>query len=221
MSRRGERPRKSESAREKCVPGEHGESLEKWRSYKIAHEINSGTRSSQCSNQWNDCIINRAHGIRLSGRERCPHVTQPARPRCPNVGQTTREVALRSRGGARSRRCDIERRVISARLYRPGAGLFSSAAEAGPSDILKMYTPQGALVNISNRLESNRPDAPYRLELVAAHYTNGTCARFFSLSFIALSRPDVASLDFDESPRRGVHRRSKCNRATQSRSVVH
>lgn len=54
------------------------------------------------------------------------------------------------------------------------SGLFSSAAEAGPQDILKMYTPQGSLVNISNRLESNLPDAPYRLELVAAHYNNGT-----------------------------------------------
>lgn len=52
-------------------------------------------------------------------------------------------------------------------------GLFSSAAEAGPHDILKMYTPEGSLVNISNRLESNRPDAPYRLELVAAHFNQG------------------------------------------------
>lgn len=57
-----------------------------------------------------------------------------------------------------------------------GADLFSSAAEAGPSDIVKMYTPQGALVSINNRLESNRPDAPYRLELVAAHYNNGNRA---------------------------------------------
>ncbi|XP_057365554.1 high affinity cGMP-specific 3',5'-cyclic phosphodiesterase 9A-like [Daphnia carinata] len=52
--------------------------------------------------------------------------------------------------------------------------LFSSAAEAGPHDILKMYTPEGSLVNISNRLESNRPDTPYRLELVAAHFNKGS-----------------------------------------------
>lgn len=58
-------------------------------------------------------------------------------------------------------------------------GLFSSAAEAGPHDILKMYTPEGSLVNISNRLESNRPDTPYRLELVAAHFNKGSSSSFF------------------------------------------
>ena len=56
-----------------------------------------------------------------------------------------------------------------------GLGLFCSAAEAGPRDILKMYTPQGALINITNKLASNAPDAPYRLELVAAHHDEGAC----------------------------------------------
>ena len=64
-------------------------------------------------------------------------------------------------------------------------GLFSSAAEAGPRDILKMYTPQGSLVNISNRLESNRPDAPYRLELVAANYNNGNQKCFLKICFFS------------------------------------
>ena len=43
-----------------------------------------------------------------------------------------------------------------------------SVAEA--NDIVKMYSNQSSLVNITNHLDTNQSDTPYRLELVAAHY---------------------------------------------------
>uniref|UniRef100_A0A8C5G0J1 Phosphodiesterase n=1 Tax=Gouania willdenowi TaxID=441366 RepID=A0A8C5G0J1_GOUWI len=46
--------------------------------------------------------------------------------------------------------------------------LFRSAAEAGPHDILKMYTPRGNITNISPNLEPNSPTSCYQLEVVAA-----------------------------------------------------
>ncbi|XP_078795183.1 high affinity cGMP-specific 3',5'-cyclic phosphodiesterase 9A isoform X3 [Oryzias latipes] len=45
--------------------------------------------------------------------------------------------------------------------------LFRSAAEAGPHDILKLYSPKGSIINISTRLEPNSPSSCYRLEVVA------------------------------------------------------
>ncbi|KAM9334317.1 high affinity cGMP-specific 3',5'-cyclic phosphodiesterase 9A-like [Symphorus nematophorus] len=46
--------------------------------------------------------------------------------------------------------------------------LFRAAAEAGPHHILKMYNPNGGVVNISPRLEANSQDSYYRLEVVAS-----------------------------------------------------
>lgn len=46
--------------------------------------------------------------------------------------------------------------------------LFRSAAEAGPHDILKLYNPQGNIINISPGLEPNSPHSCYKLEVVAA-----------------------------------------------------
>ncbi|XP_066915612.1 high affinity cGMP-specific 3',5'-cyclic phosphodiesterase 9A-like [Clytia hemisphaerica] len=46
---------------------------------------------------------------------------------------------------------------------------FRCAAEAGPYDILKLYNHKGNLVNISKSLPENRPNEPYKLEVVAAH----------------------------------------------------
>lgn len=46
--------------------------------------------------------------------------------------------------------------------------LFRAAAEAGPHHILKMYDPQGGVVNISPRLEANSQESCYRLEVVAS-----------------------------------------------------
>ena len=47
--------------------------------------------------------------------------------------------------------------------------LFRSAAEAGPYDIVKLYTLEGRLINISPRIPPNTPANPYRLEVVAVH----------------------------------------------------
>ncbi|XP_051283621.1 high affinity cGMP-specific 3',5'-cyclic phosphodiesterase 9A-like isoform X2 [Dicentrarchus labrax] len=46
--------------------------------------------------------------------------------------------------------------------------LFRAAAEAGPHHILKMYSTNGSMLNISPRLEANSEDSYYRLEVVAA-----------------------------------------------------
>lgn len=46
--------------------------------------------------------------------------------------------------------------------------LFRAAAEAEPHHILKMYTVDGSVVNISPQLEPNSEDSCYRLEVVAA-----------------------------------------------------
>lgn len=48
---------------------------------------------------------------------------------------------------------------------------FRSSAEAGPSDILKLYNKQGNLINISPRLPANSPDTRYKLEVVAVNYS--------------------------------------------------
>lgn len=45
--------------------------------------------------------------------------------------------------------------------------LFRGAAECGPEDLLKLFSPRGTLVNISAALEPNAPDSVYRLEVVA------------------------------------------------------
>ncbi|XP_028847505.1 high affinity cGMP-specific 3',5'-cyclic phosphodiesterase 9A isoform X1 [Denticeps clupeoides] len=46
--------------------------------------------------------------------------------------------------------------------------LFRAAAEAGPHDILKLYNPQGNIINISPQLSPNSPHCCYKLEVVAA-----------------------------------------------------
>ncbi|XP_071805040.1 high affinity cGMP-specific 3',5'-cyclic phosphodiesterase 9A-like isoform X2 [Asterias amurensis] len=48
---------------------------------------------------------------------------------------------------------------------------FRAAAEAGPHDILKLYNIKGNIVNISQKLDENTPDTPYKLEVVASHGT--------------------------------------------------
>ncbi|XP_076451771.1 high affinity cGMP-specific 3',5'-cyclic phosphodiesterase 9A-like isoform X2 [Babylonia areolata] len=50
--------------------------------------------------------------------------------------------------------------------------LFRAAAEAGPYDILKLYNPQGNIINISERLVPNSPDTRYNLEVVATNYSS-------------------------------------------------
>ncbi|XP_036066616.1 high affinity cGMP-specific 3',5'-cyclic phosphodiesterase 9A isoform X5 [Oryzias melastigma] len=52
------------------------------------------------------------------------------------------------------------------------ADLFRSAAEAGPHDILKLYSPKGSIINISTSLEPNSPTSCYRLEVVATDCSN-------------------------------------------------
>ncbi|XP_017159108.1 high affinity cGMP-specific 3',5'-cyclic phosphodiesterase 9A, partial [Poecilia reticulata] len=46
--------------------------------------------------------------------------------------------------------------------------LFRAAAEAGPHDILKLYSPEGNIINICPGLEPNSAASCYRLEVVAA-----------------------------------------------------
>ncbi|XP_022090063.1 high affinity cGMP-specific 3',5'-cyclic phosphodiesterase 9A-like isoform X2 [Acanthaster planci] len=48
---------------------------------------------------------------------------------------------------------------------------FRAAAEAGPHDILKLYNTKGNIVNISQKLDENTPDTPYKLEVVASQFT--------------------------------------------------
>ncbi|KAM9802504.1 high affinity cGMP-specific 3',5'-cyclic phosphodiesterase 9A isoform 3-T3 [Syngnathus typhle] len=50
--------------------------------------------------------------------------------------------------------------------------LFRAAAEAGPHDILKLYNPKGNIINISPNLEPNKPNACYKLEVVASGYNS-------------------------------------------------
>jgi len=56
------------------------------------------------------------------------------------------------------------------------AELFRTAAEAGPRDILKLYTQEGRLINISPAIAPNTPDTCYSLQVVATH-CNGECPR--------------------------------------------
>jgi high affinity cGMP-specific 3',5'-cyclic phosphodiesterase 9 len=49
------------------------------------------------------------------------------------------------------------------------AELFRAAAEAGPRDVLKLYTPDGRLINICSTIAPNTPDSCYSLHVVAAH----------------------------------------------------
>ncbi|XP_025830565.1 uncharacterized protein LOC112904555 [Agrilus planipennis] len=46
--------------------------------------------------------------------------------------------------------------------------LFRSAAEAGPHDVVKLYSRTGQLLNISADLEANTPETRYSLQVVAA-----------------------------------------------------
>uniref|UniRef100_UPI00398EF818 high affinity cGMP-specific 3',5'-cyclic phosphodiesterase 9A n=1 Tax=Pristiophorus japonicus TaxID=55135 RepID=UPI00398EF818 len=46
--------------------------------------------------------------------------------------------------------------------------VFRAAAEAGPHDILKLYSTKGNIINISPKLESNTRKTQYKLEVVAA-----------------------------------------------------
>ncbi|XP_021949935.2 high affinity cGMP-specific 3',5'-cyclic phosphodiesterase 9A-like [Folsomia candida] len=48
--------------------------------------------------------------------------------------------------------------------------MFRSASEAGTCDIVKLYTPEGRLINITPNIPPNEPTNPYRLEVVAVHY---------------------------------------------------
>jgi high affinity cGMP-specific 3',5'-cyclic phosphodiesterase 9 len=50
--------------------------------------------------------------------------------------------------------------------------LFRSAAEAGPCDIVKLYTQEGRLINITPNIPPNASDDPYRLQVVAVHYNS-------------------------------------------------
>lgn len=59
--------------------------------------------------------------------------------------------------------------------------MFRSASEAGTCDIVKLYTPEGRLINITPNIPPNEPTNPYRLEVVAVHY-NGKL--FLNLSHI-------------------------------------
>uniref|UniRef100_UPI003AAD3A99 high affinity cGMP-specific 3',5'-cyclic phosphodiesterase 9A-like n=1 Tax=Centroberyx gerrardi TaxID=166262 RepID=UPI003AAD3A99 len=54
--------------------------------------------------------------------------------------------------------------------------LFRAAAEAGPHDILKLYSRNGNMVNISPRLEANDVDSYYQLEVVASDLHNAGVA---------------------------------------------
>ncbi|XP_066143280.1 high affinity cGMP-specific 3',5'-cyclic phosphodiesterase 9A isoform X1 [Euwallacea fornicatus] len=81
-------------------------------------------------------------------------------------------------------------RVESA-LFRPNTpvdqvkAIFRAAAEAGPSDILKLYNAAGQLLNISADLLPNTHDTPYSLKVVAANglamLQESTCADLKSL----------------------------------------
>lgn len=74
--------------------------------------------------------------------------------------------------------CSFSRYPFVVFLTRPSPILFVSstetfraAAEAGPSDILKLYNTRGNLVNISHALQCNTPDSRYTLEVVAMNYS--------------------------------------------------
>lgn len=45
--------------------------------------------------------------------------------------------------------------------------IFRAAAEAGPKDILKLYSAEGHLLSISPKLPENTPHTKYTLETVA------------------------------------------------------
>ncbi|KAJ9599177.1 hypothetical protein L9F63_010354 [Diploptera punctata] len=82
--------------------------------------------------------------------------------------------------------------------------LFRAAAEAGPRDILKLYTPTGRLVNISASLPANTPDTCYNLQVVAAH-CNGMLLDEVGIDLLALENrvsqlEKKISIDFDELP---------------------
>lgn len=53
--------------------------------------------------------------------------------------------------------------------------LFRAAAEANPSDILKLYNVKGNIININERLPENTPEQPYRLEVVASSFKGSNC----------------------------------------------
>ncbi|KAL1491435.1 hypothetical protein ABEB36_012034 [Hypothenemus hampei] len=75
---------------------------------------------------------------------------------------------------------------VEAALFRPNTptdqvkAIFRAAAEAGPSDILKLYNAAGQLLNISADLFPNTRDNPYSLQVVAANglvmLQESTCA---------------------------------------------
>lgn len=54
------------------------------------------------------------------------------------------------------------------------ADMFRAAVEAGPCDIVKLYTPDGRLINISPTIPPNTPSTPYRLEVMAVHCNGKT-----------------------------------------------
>ncbi|XP_050309835.1 high affinity cGMP-specific 3',5'-cyclic phosphodiesterase 9A isoform X2 [Anthonomus grandis grandis] len=76
-------------------------------------------------------------------------------------------------------------------LFRPSTpvyqvkGIFRSAVEAGPSDILKLYNAAGQLLNISADLPPNTPNNVYSLKVVAANglpmLQESTCVNLKSL----------------------------------------
>ncbi|XP_019763458.2 high affinity cGMP-specific 3',5'-cyclic phosphodiesterase 9A isoform X1 [Dendroctonus ponderosae] len=76
-------------------------------------------------------------------------------------------------------------------LFRPNTpvdqvkDIFRAAAEAGPSDILKLYNAAGQLLNISADLLPNTEDTLYSLQVVAANglamLQESTCAELKSL----------------------------------------
>lgn len=62
------------------------------------------------------------------------------------------------------------------------AELFRTAAEAGPQDILKLYTPDGRLINICPAITPNTPESCYSLQVVAAH-----CSGEWSVTLLLLA----------------------------------
>jgi hypothetical protein len=44
--------------------------------------------------------------------------------------------------------------------------IFRSIAECHANDILKLYNSKGNIVNISNKIEQNTKNEPYRLEII-------------------------------------------------------
>ncbi|CAL8147649.1 unnamed protein product [Orchesella dallaii] len=72
--------------------------------------------------------------------------------------------------------------------------MFRAAAEAGPCDIVKLYTPDGQLLNISPTIPPNTPSTPYRLEVMAVH-CNAVIMEQVGIDLLSLEKR-VAALEY-------------------------